>query len=156
MGGFVRHTLILKPEFCVVGEQPLLAGQHKPLAALLPGIGNGPAEQLPRQAVPAVLRQRVDAEDHLPRALLVVQGGVLVHHIRQVRLVRDKAVHKGKQLIPLIQQPKVIAVILYSVDKFLLRRGLCGRKACRLHSSQCGNILPGSVLYNHALFLLGA
>ena len=39
MGGFVRHTLILKPEFCVVGEQPLLAGQHKPLAALLPGIG---------------------------------------------------------------------------------------------------------------------
>ena len=53
MGGFVRHTLILKPEFCVVGEQPLLAGQHKPLAALLSGIGNGPAEQLPRAAVPA-------------------------------------------------------------------------------------------------------
>ena len=41
MGGFVRHTLILKPEFCVVGEQTLLAGQHQPLAALLPGIGNG-------------------------------------------------------------------------------------------------------------------
>ena len=39
MGGFVRHTLILKPEFCVVGEQPLLAGQHKPPADLLPGIG---------------------------------------------------------------------------------------------------------------------
>ena len=39
MGGFVRHTLILEPEFCVVGEQPLLAGQHKPLAALLSGIG---------------------------------------------------------------------------------------------------------------------
>ncbi len=38
--------------------------------------------------------------NHLPRALLVVQGGVLVHHIRQVRLVRDKAVHKGKQFIP--------------------------------------------------------
>ena len=98
----------------------------------------------------------VDAEDHLPRALLVVQGGVLVHHIRQVRLVRDKAVHKGKQLIPLIQQPEVIAVILHSVDKFLLCRGLCRRKACRLHSGQCGNILPGSVLYNHALFLLVA
>ena len=39
MGGFVRHTLILEPEFCVVGEQPLLAGQHKPPAALLSGIG---------------------------------------------------------------------------------------------------------------------
>ena len=111
MGGFVRHTLILKPEFCVVGEQPLLAGQHKPLAALLPGIGNGPAEQLPCIAVPAVLRQRVDAEDHLPRALLVVQGGVLVHHIRQVRLVRDKAVHKGKQLIPTQNGAALISVL---------------------------------------------
>ena len=41
--------------------------------ALRARIGDGALEELPRIAVPAVVRQRVHAEDHLPRAVRIVQ-----------------------------------------------------------------------------------
>lgn len=44
--GFLGHAFVDKAEFCVVRNEPLLAGQHKSLAALLSGIGDGTANQL--------------------------------------------------------------------------------------------------------------
>ena len=117
--GFLGHAFIDKAEFRVVRKESVLAGQHKSLAALLSGIGDGTADQLTGIAAFAVLRQGIDAENHLPYTVFVVHTGVFVHFIGQIRLVRDKTVHKRNQLVGIVQQPEVVAVILDPLDKFL-------------------------------------
>ena len=127
--GFLGHAFVDKAEFCVVRNEPLLAGQHKSLAALLSGIGDGTANQLTGMAAFAVLRQGIDTENHLPCTVFVVHTGVFVHCIGQIRLVRDKPIDKRNQLVGVVQQPEVIAVILNPLDKFLLGCRFCRRKA---------------------------
>ena len=105
--GFLGHAFVDKAEFCVVRNEPLLAGQHKSLAALLSGIGDGTANQL-----------------------------------------------TGKQLIPLIQQPEVIAVILDPLDKFLLGCRFCRRKAGGFCRGDGSNVFFFCIGDLHSVFLL--
>ena len=109
-----RTRLRRQTEFCVVRNEPLLAGQHKSLAALLSGIGDGTANQAHRHSrVCGLLRQGIDAENHLPCTVFVVHIGVFVHFIGQIRLVRDKPTSTNAiSFVGVIQQPEVIAVIL--------------------------------------------
>ncbi len=107
----------------------------KSLAALLSGIGNGAADQLTGIAAFAVLRQGIDAEDHLPCTVFVVHTGVFVHCIGQIWLVRDKPIDKRDQLVGVIQQPEVIAVILNPLDKFLF--------GCRFGRWKAGDFCRG-------------
>ena len=78
----------------------------------------------------AVGRQSVDAEDHLPGAVFVVEGGGFVHFIPELGLVGDHAVHKAHQrAVVLLQQPEVVRVMSQPVGD-LLRRGGLRRRGC--------------------------
>ena len=88
--GLVGHALVHKAEPGIVVDKPVLAGQHKTFAVLFLRVSNSLAKQ--RTCIPAICRQYIDAENHLPRAVLVVHGGVLVHLIGQVRVIGDKTI----------------------------------------------------------------
>ena len=132
VGGF-RHALAHEAELRVVVHEPVLAREHEAAAALRARIGDGALDELPRVAVPAVVGQRVHAEDHLPRAVRVVQRGVRVEVVREVGAVRDHAVHERDERAAVKQQPEVVAVVRQTVCELLPRRGLRRREARRLH-----------------------
>ena len=103
------------------------------LSPLLSRILNGTVEQFARVAVFPVLRQGVQTEEHLPRAIFVVHGCFRVHFIGQVGLVRHKAVEKRDELVALEHQPEVVAVIFDSLGEFLFCRRLGHGKALGFH-----------------------
>ena len=78
MGG-AGNAFADKAEAGVIVHEPVLAGEHQPPAALSLCIGDGPAEQLPGQALLPVFGQGVHPKDHLPRPMGIVQGSVGVH-----------------------------------------------------------------------------
>ena len=122
-----------KPELRVVVDEPLFAGQDCTLSPLLSRILNGTVEQFARVAVFPVLRQGVQTEEHLPRAIFVVHGCFRVHFVGQVGLVRHKAVEKRDELVALEHQPEVVAVIFDSLGEFLFCRRLGHGKALGFH-----------------------
>ena len=150
MGGFIGHALVAEAELGVVRKEALLAGQHQPFAVLLSGVVNGAAEQLPGIAVLAVFRQGVDPKDHLPRAVLVVHGGILVHLIGQIGFVRHETVHEGDQLVPLVQEPEMVPVVPDPLDELLRSGSFCRWEALCLNGGQRCDILCscGSNLHN--------
>ena len=95
----------------MAGVQPAqagLAGQHKAAAAFGARLGNQGVEQLPGQAAPAVGRGDVQAEDHLPGAARIGQGGVFVHFIAQVGGVGRHAVDEPGQRIAVPQKQELL------------------------------------------------
>ena len=96
-------------------------------------IGDGTLDELPRVAVPAVVRQRVHAEDHLPRAVRVVQGRIGIEIVREIRAVGDHTVHERDELIAVKHQPEVVAVVCQPFGQLRARRGLRRGEARRLH-----------------------
>ena len=108
--GLVGHTLIHKSEFGVVVDKSALTGQDNTFAALFLRIGYGLLKQLACIPMLAVCWQRVYAKNHLPRTVLVVHGGVLVHLIGQVRVIGHKPVHERYEFVAIVQQPKMVPV----------------------------------------------
>ena len=118
MGG-AGHALADKAKLGVVVHQLVLTGQYQTLPALGLCIEDGAFQQSGRHALTPVFRQCVDAEDHLPAALLVVSVGLRIEIVGQVGLVRHHAVHKADELFAVQHEPEVAAVIPQPLCKFL-------------------------------------
>ena len=114
-------------------HEPVLAREHKAAPPLRAGVGNGALEKLSRIAVPAVVGQCVHAEDHLPRAVRVVQGCIGIEIVREVGAVGDHAVDERDERAAVKHQPEVAAVVRQPVCELRARRGLRRGKARRLH-----------------------
>ena len=127
MRGLVGHALVHKSEPGIVVDKPVLAGQDKTFAALFLCIGNSLLNQLTRITLLAIRRQRIDTENHLPRTVFVVHGGVLVHLIGQVRVIGYESVHEGDEFVTVIHQPEMITVMGDSLGKLGGSGGLNGR-----------------------------
>lgn len=157
--GLVCHALVDKAELRVVVDEPLFAGQDCTLSPLLSRILNGTVEQFARVAVFPVLRQGVQTEEHLPRAIFVVHGCFRVHFVGQVGLVRHKAIEKRDELTAIEHQPEVVAVVSDSLGKFLFCRRLGHGKALGFHCRdrvqivhRCCSDLHGSILFIYSHF----
>ena len=131
--GRARHALAHEAELRVVVHEPVLAREHEAAAALRARVGDGALDELSRIAVPAVVWQRVHAEDHLPRAVRVVQRGVRGEVVREVGAVRDHAVHERDERAAVKHQPEVVAIVRQPVSEFFPCRGLRRREARCLH-----------------------
>ena len=97
----------------------------------------------------AICRQRIDAEYHLPRPILVVHGGVLVHLNGQICVIDYEPVHEGDEFVAIIHQPKMIAVMGDSLGKLGSSSSLGGRETLGLNGRKCGNIIRNSVSNRH-------
>ena len=93
--------------------------------------------------MPTVLGQCVHAEDHLPRTVFVVHGGVCVHLVGQICLVRHKAVYKRNEPVPVEHQPEVVPVVLDSTGKVFFRGRFRRGKAHGLHCGDRRQVLHG-------------
>lgn len=147
--GLVSHTLVHKSELGIVGNKPVLTGQDKTLAALFPRVSNSLAKQLTRIPMLAICRQRIDTENHLPRTVLIVHGGILVHLISQVGVIGHEPVHEGDEFVTIIHQPEMIAIMGNSLGKLGGSSSLSGRKTLGLNGRKCGNIIRNSVSNRH-------
>ena len=133
MRGLVGHALVHKSEPGIVVDKPVLAGQDKTFAALFLCIGNSLLNQLTRITLLAICRQRIDTENHLPRTVFVVHGGVLVHLIGQVRVIGYESVHEGDEFVTVIHQPEMITVMGDSLGKLGGSGGLGRRETLGLN-----------------------
>ena len=152
MGG-AGNAFADKAEAGVIVHEPVLAGEHQPPAALNLCIGDGPAEQLPGQALLPVFGQGIHPKDHLPRPMGIVQGSVGVHLVCQVGGIGHKAVHKGDELFVLEQQPEVVGIMGQPPGKFFFCGRLRSRKAGRLHGGNGIQIFKGGstdLLHSHS------
>ena len=138
---------------------PSSTKQDCTLSPLLSRILNGTVEQFARVAVFPVLRQGVQTEEHLPRAIFVVHGCFRVHFVGQVGLVRHKAIEKRDELTAIEHQPEVVAVVSDSLGKFLFCRRLGHGKALGFHCRdrvqivhRCCSDLHGSILFIYSHF----
>ncbi len=105
-----------------------LAGKHKSLAAFFLRALDQSPDGHPRKPAPAVRRQRIDAENHLPGTIFVVHLCILIHFISEVRLVGHKTIGEADQSAAEKYQPEMISIGAYALCKFLPRCGLCRRK----------------------------
>ena len=96
------HTFVYEAEFCVIMDQFIFAGEHKSFAALDSGIGDGTLDEDSGIAMSAVFRDGIDAEDHLPGTVFLMESGMFIHFIGQVSHIGDHAVYKGNELLSLI------------------------------------------------------
>lgn len=133
VGGFVGDAFIPKSELSIVGNELILTGQNKTITTLPFGIEDCLSYQLTGIPMLAICRQRIDTENHLPRAVLVMHGGVLVHLIGQVRVIGHKPIHEGDELVTIIHQPEMIAVMSYSLSKLGGSSSLSGRETLSLY-----------------------
>ena len=117
-------------------DQLLLAGEHAAPAALGAGIGGQLVQKHPRAAPTPVGGDGIDAEDHLPGALLVMERCVLIHLIPKKRLISDHTVHKAHQSPLVLQQPEVIGIHRQPAGDGRLVRRLRRRKTSGLHRRQ--------------------
>ena len=99
----VRHALVCKPKLGIVRHQPVLACQHQPKLPSGPARGDGRLQELPGISLFLVLRVRCHAKDHLPLSRSVVEGGVFVHLVVQVRRVGTHAVDHGNGPVCLVR-----------------------------------------------------
>ena len=60
----------------------IFTGEHQAAAALHAGVFDGAAEQSFGAALAALGGEGIDTEDHLPGAMLLVEGGIFVHFVR--------------------------------------------------------------------------
>ena len=99
-------------------------------------IGNGAADQCARIPVPAIRRQRIDAENHLPRTGFIVHGRSFIHPVGRSGSSVTKTVHKGDQLFPRQTSAEMIPIMPDPLGKLRFGRRFRRRKARRLH---CGD-----------------
>ena len=137
------HTFVYEAEFCVIMDQFIFAGEHKSFTALGSGIGDGALDEGSGTAMSAVLRDGVDAEDHLPGTVFLVEGGILIHVVGQVSRIGDHAVYKGNELIFIEHEPEMVTVMGQAVFKIAAGGGLSGREAFRLNSGDSVKIVYG-------------
>ena len=131
--GLVGHALAHKSEPGIVVDKPVLAGQDKTFAALFLCIGNSFPNQLTGIPMLAICRQRIGAEYHLPRPILVVHGGVLVHLNGQICVIGYESVHEGDEFVTVIHQPEMITVMGDSLGKLGGSGGLGRRETLGLN-----------------------
>ena len=129
----------------------VLAGEHQPFAARGAGVIDGGLQGSGRIAPAAAVRQRVDAKNHLPCPVRLMQGGVLVHLVPQVRLIGGHAVHKTHQPVSLPQQPEVVGIHRQPPGEVLPGGGLGGRETGRLHRREGGQVGHGGVAQGQVL-----
>lgn len=128
--GFIAYAFIGKAEGSIIMDQFILTGQYQPFAILLAGGINGGLQQFSGIALTAAGRNRIDAKDHLPGPLLVVERRIGIHIVRQVRFIGHHAVDEGQEPSLFIEkQPKMIAIMGQAVFKFDFRRCFSRRKA---------------------------
>ena len=104
-------AFIYESELCVVMDELILAGQHQSFAALGFCIGDGTLDEVSGIAMFAVLRDGVDAEDHLPGTGFLVELGALIHFIGQVSCIGNHAVYKSNELTFIKHEPEMITVM---------------------------------------------
>ena len=154
MGG-AGNTLADKAELGVIMYKTVLAGQHKPLAALTARLGNDIFQQHGGTAAATVSGDCIHAENHLPRAVFVMQGRVIVHLVPQVRLVRSHAIHKAHQLFAVHQHPKMVRIQRQPSGKAQFCGGFGSGEALGFnlyHSCQIGGS-RGSDLHNNSPYI---
>ena len=78
------NAFIDETELRVVVDQPVLAGQHKALAALRLCVCDSAFEQPASKALLPIRRKGVHPEDHLPRPVFVMKRRIGVHFVRQI------------------------------------------------------------------------
>ena len=138
------HALVLESKLRIIMDQLILAGEDAALPSLGPGVGDDPFQHPGRQAPPAVGRQGVHAEDHLPGALLVVEGSVGVHLVPEDGVVGHQAIDKADQgAVVRLQQPEVIGIHCQPGGEILFRGGLGGGKTGSLHRRDSGQVRHG-------------
>ena len=131
--GLVGHTLILESKLGVVVDKSVLAGQDKTFTTLFLRIGDCLLKQLACIPMLAVCGQRVYAKNHLPRTVLIVHGGILVHLISQVGVIGHEPVHEGDEFVTIIHQPEIITVMGDSLGKLGGSGGLGRRETLGLN-----------------------
>ena len=133
MRGLVGHALVHESELGVVVYKSVFAGQDKTLTALFLRVSNSLAKQVTRIPMLAICRKRINAENYLPRTVLVVHGCVLVHLISQVSVIGHEPVHEGDEFVTVIHQPEMITVMGDSLGKLGGSGGLGRRETLGLN-----------------------
>lgn len=128
------NPFIFKAEFCIVGNQPVFAGQNDALPAGPTGICDHLLQEQAGIALPSVLRRGDQGKDHLPVAALIVHFGMVIHGIRQIPLHSGKAVDKGRHLpVVRLQQPEMIGIGLQTPFQALTGSALRRRVGFRFY-----------------------
>ena len=112
-------------------DEPFLAGEDEAAAALGPRLLDEGAHQQGRGAPAAHFRKHAEAENRLPGALRVVQGGVLEHRIGDRRVVRHHAVDETNGTAVLAQKHEALGKDLHASLEALARGLLLGREGLR-------------------------
>ena len=136
-------AFIYEAELCVVMDELILAGQHQSFAALGFCIGDGALDEVSGIAMFAVLRDGVDAEDHLPGTGFLVELGALIHFIGQVSCIGNHAVYKSNELTFIKHEPEMITVMGKAVFKIGTGSGLRRREAFCFDSGDSIKVFDG-------------
>ena len=142
--GRVRKPFVLKAERLVPGNELFLAGEHHSETALSSHVPDElPYERAGEPSAP-VCGIGIHAKDHLPLSRSVVEGGVFIHLVVQVRRVGTHAVDHGNGPVCLVRHhPEALRVGLQSGAEGGLRRGFGGGEAGRLQGSDGSEVLEG-------------
>ena len=137
------HAFVYEAEFCVIMDQFIFAGEHKSFAALGSGIGDGTLDEGSGIAMSAVFRDGIDAEDHLPGTVFLMESGMFIHFIGQVSHIGDHAVYKGNELIFIEHEPEMVTVMGQALFKIAAGGSLSGWEAFSLNSGDSVKIFYG-------------
>lgn len=133
--GFIAYSFIDKTENSVIMDQLILTGQYQTFALLLPRSINGGLQQFACIALTAAGRNRIDAKDHLPGPLFIMERGIGIHLVCQIRFIGHHAVDESQEPSRFIKkQPKMVAIMAQAPFKFIFRRCFSRRKASRFNS----------------------
>ena len=123
------NALVPVPETLIEANQGFLARQHQAVSPGTARVFDDGAHEAARPPLPSAPGVGAHAEQHLPRAALVMHGRVRIHGIDQIRLVGDHAVDGRRQPVVVEQQPEMVGVCAQPVGDGVAARRLRRRKA---------------------------
>ncbi len=143
-----RDALIREAELRVVVNQAILAGEHQAFPALPARRGDDVPDEHGCKASSPALRHGVDAEDHLPGALFIVHGGIVIHLIPEVRLIGREPVDEPDDCAAVLEDPEMIRINPEPRREALSGGALRGREAERLNLRNSLKISHGRSPYS--------
>lgn len=126
------QSFIFEAKVLIIRNEPFFAGQDYPFASLLFSSSRQGTDELAAITMTAVLRQCIQAEDHLPFAPFIVKLSLGIHVIGQIFLICDKTIDEADDFPFIVKKkPKMIAIISQAFLEFRLCCRFCRRKTSR-------------------------
>ena len=57
-----------------------------------------------------VFRNSIYTEDHLPGAVFIVHGGILIHPVSKISFISCKTVNKRNEPVPVKKKPEMVSI----------------------------------------------